>query len=127
MPTILQSFLAISLTVLAASPALSATCGPPPFGWGTTRPDATIIKNTVTIPARSGPARAVQASPTWNGSPVTPQQVREYVELTKSIPPVPTLLLVVSPAADCAEINMFRQMVNEILDCELGQCVEVSL
>jgi len=56
-----------------------------------------------------------------------PQQVREYVELTKTIPPVPTLLLVVSPAADCAEINMFRQMVNEILDCELGQCVEVSL
>ena len=103
--------------VASASPALAATCGGAPSGWKTSRPHGQVI-NTLAID---------DAKPaTWNGSPVTREQVRQYVGLTKELNPVPTLLLVVSPAADCAEVRTFRQMIDTTLDCKAGQCVEVG-
>ena len=125
---ILRTLLGISTFALAASDslALPGTCGPPPSGWGTSQPDATQVVNAVALQGQPGGARADVPRVTWNGSSVTQEQVREYVGITKTMNPVPTLLLVVSPSADCAEVRMFRQMIDETLNCESGQCVEVS-
>ena len=102
------------------------TCGAPPSGWKTFRPDATQVVNAVAIQGQHEGARADAPRLTWNGTSVTREQVREYVGITKTMNPVPTLLLIVSPSADCAQVSMFRNMIGDTLDCETGQCVEVN-
>ena len=125
---ILRTLLGISTFALvaSASPALPGTCGAPPSGWKTSRPDATQVVNAVAIQGQPEGARADAPRLTWNGTSVTQEQVREYVGITKTMNPVPTLLLIVSPSADCAQVSMFRHMIDETLDCESGQCVEVN-
>ena len=113
------SSLAIAaLTPAAASAPRSATCGSPPAGWKTSQPDKTQVVNTVAI--QKGTVL------TWNGAPVTPKQLREYVQIIDTLKPSPTLLLIVSPSADCGRVRRLRQMIQETLECESGQCVEVS-
>lgn len=115
------SLLALAaLTPAAASTASSATCGSPPAGWKTSQPNKTEVVNTIAIQKEKDTVL------TWNGASVTPKQVREYVQITKSLQPSPTLLLIVSPSADCAEVRRLRQMIQETLRCESGQCVEIG-
>ena len=108
-------------TLAPAAPlaAGQAPCGSPPFGWETTQPDSTRVFNTVGVHGKGDNVRL-----SWNGAAVTPEQVREYVELTKELKPVPTLLLTVAPSAECGEVRRLRQMIDKTLACENGQCVE---
>lgn len=96
-----------------------ATCGSPPSGWQTTQSDSTRVFNTVGV---HGEGDRVRLS--WNGAPVTPEQVREYVKITKELNPSPTLILSVAPSAECGEVRRLRQMIDQTLACEDGQCVE---
>ena len=125
---ILRTLLGVLTFTLAASASLAipATCGAPPSGWKTSRSDATQVVNALAIQGQPGGARAEAPRLTWNGSSVTQEQVREYVGITKTMNPVPTLLLIVSPSADCAQVSLFRRMIDETLDCESGQCVEIN-
>ena len=64
--------------------------------------------------------------PTWNGGTISAGQLHQYVSITKQMKPVPTLLLIVSPNADCEEVQFVRHLVDGILDCGTDQCVEVT-
>lgn len=128
----LRAFLAVSalafaaLAPAAAATAGSATCGSPPAGWKTSPPASTQVVNTVAVRGKATVPSARHLLPTWNGASVTPDQVREYVRVTTLMKPVPTLLLVVSPSADCGEVGRLRKMIDETLDCGKGQCVELG-
>lgn len=111
-------FAIATLTPAAASAPRSTTCGSPPAGWKTSQPGDTQVVNTVAI--QKGTVL------TWNGAPVTPKQLREYVQIIDTLKPSPTLLLIVSPSADCGGVRRLRQMIKETLGCERGQCVEVG-
>jgi hypothetical protein len=115
------SLLALAaLTPAAASTGRSTICGSPPTGWKTSQPNKTQVVNTVAIRKEKGTVL------TWNGASVTPRQLREYVQITKSMNPSPTLLLIVSPSAECGEVRRLREMIQETLRCENGQCVEIG-
>jgi len=115
------SLLALAaLTPAAASTARSTSCGSPSAGWKTSQPNKTQAVNTVAIQNKKGTVL------TWNGASVTAKQLREYVQITKTLRPSPTLVLIVTPSADCGEVRRLRQMIQETLRCESGQCVEVG-
>ena len=119
----------IAFGLVAASPPPPLpvwNCGPPLAGWKTFRADRTNAVNTVVL----SPADEVMTRPagaTWNGAVVTPDQVLEYTSLTRQMPPIPTLLLVVTYGTDCAIVSKYRRMIDETLNCKAtGVCVEVS-
>lgn len=115
------SLLALAaVTPAAASTARSSTCGSTPVEWKAARPPKAQVVNTVAISQGEGPVL------TWNGSSVTPKQLQEYVQIVRVLKPSPTLVLVVSPSADCGEVRRLRQMIQETLKCDSGQCVEVG-
>ena len=117
----------ISLTLITPAFADPApTCGSPPTGWETLRPDRSQVVNTIILHQKASHPHPRVFLPTWNGAPVTPEQVREYVRLTVQMKPTPTLLLVVSPFADCEQVALFRQIIDETLNCETDQCIEVA-
>ena len=105
----------------APAPRLIRNCGPPLQGWATQRDQSRIVNTFTLHPSIGGTLPA-----TWNGTPVQPEHVREYLNLFPGMKPAPTLLLVVSPQADCSQVRLYRQMVEDVLDCGGGQCVEVS-
>ena len=109
----------------AAQPS-AAACPGPPQGWSTSRPDRSQVVNTIVVYNKARGAMVRSSLPTWNGSPVHAGQLREYVGITKQMTPVPTLLLIVSPHADCDELQFVRKLVGDVLDCGTDQCVEVT-
>ena len=109
-----------------APPRVGPTCGPVPAGWITSRPDRSQIVNTIVIYDKAPGPMTRSNPPTWNGGSVNAGQLHEYVGITKQMRPVPTLLLVVSPKADCAEVQFVRKLVDDALDCGRDQCVEVA-
>ena len=115
----LPVFAIITLAIATPSIAGQATCGSTPPGWTATQPDSMRALNTVAVHGDSD-----SESLTWNGAPATHEQIRQYVEITKMLKPVPTLLLSVSPSADCDEVRRLRRMIDQTLTCENGQCVE---
>lgn len=95
----------------AAPPA----CGPALPGWRSTRTEPS-------------PSNMIQrGGALWNGSPVSVEQVREYLGLVSELKPVAPFLLVVAPNPDCKEVELYRDLANGVLDCNSGQCVEVGL
>ena len=128
-------------------PATAAgVCGPILPGWQSARDDLSRPVNVLILYDKPPPAyptvRIINGKPTepqpttpeppkppsWNGSPVTPEQVREYVSVTTQMtPPGPVFLLAVSPHADCTEVEQYRHVVQDILACSAGECVEVDL
>lgn len=128
-------------------PAMAAgVCGPILPGWQSARGDLSRPVNVLILYDKPPPAyptvRVINGKPTepqpttpvppkppsWNGSPVTPEQVREYVTITTQMtPPGPVFLLTVSPKSDCSEVDQYRRMVKQILGCSAGECVEVDL
>jgi hypothetical protein len=140
---------AIVVATLAWKPlpaTAAGVCGPILPGWQSARDDLSRPVNVLFLydkpPAAYPTVRIINGKPTepqpatpeppkppsWNGSPVTPEQVREYVSVTTQMtPPGPVFLLTVSPNADCTEVEQYRHMVKEILGCSAGECVEVDL
>lgn len=116
---------------LAAIPSISPAapaqaCPASPAGWSASRPDKSEVVNTIVIHAKA-PGLMTRASlPTWNGGVVNAGQLQQYVSITKQMNPVPTLLLVVSPHADCDEVKFVRKIVDDALDCGTDRCVEVA-
>lgn len=120
----------VALTGSIASPAPltigTPNCGPPLQEWTTTRTDRAKAVNTLVIHGKKPFSVIGRSSVTWNGASVTSEQVRKYVGVTKAMSPVPSLLLVVSPGADCTEVQLYRQIIDDALDCGSDQCVEVN-
>ena len=110
----------------SAAPPGAQACANPPSGWITSRPDKSQVVNTIVIYDKVRGPRVRSSLPTWNGSAVTAGQLHEYVGITKLMKPVPTLLLIVSPRADCEEVRFVRKIVDDALDCGTDQCVEVA-
>ncbi len=46
---------------------------------------------------------------------VTEANVREYLSVTTQMKPIPVFELVVSPGADCREVDIYRNMAKQIL------------
>ena len=140
---------AIAVAALAGKPlpaTAAGVCGPILPGWQSARDDLSRLVNVLilydktekphlVVPVINGKPTKPELTrpeppklPSWNGSPVTSQQVREYISLTaKMVPPGPVFLLTVSPDADCTEVEHYRHMAKEILGCSAGECVEVDL
>ena len=118
--------IAFGLVAAIPPPPPVWNCGPPLSGWKTFRTDKTNAVNTLVLsPANEGMTRPAGA--TWNGSGITPDEVRKYISLTTQMRPIPTLLLVVTYDTDCAIVSKYRRLIDETLDCETtGVCVEVS-
>ena len=115
------SLLALAaFTPTAASTARATTCSSPPAKWKASRPNKSVVVNTVSVSQGAGPVL------TWNGSSVTRKQLREYFQIIEALNPSPKLVLVISPSADCGEVRKLRQMIQETLRCDSGQCVEVG-
>lgn len=112
--------------VAAPAPVAARSCAAPPTGWITSRQDSSQVVNTIVIYDKTPGPMSRASLPTWNGSTVNAAQLHQYVGITKRMNPVPTLLLVVSPRADCEEVQFVRQIVDGILDCGTDQCVEVA-
>ena len=110
----------------SAAPPRTQACAGPPSGWVTSRPDKSQVVNTIVIYDKVSGPMARSSLPTWNGSVVTAGQLHEYVGITKQMRPVPTLLLIVSPRADCEEVRFVRKIVDDAMDCGTDQCVEVA-
>jgi len=113
-------FLAAVVSFGAVAQA-APTCGPPATGWAQTL----VINhgeqvNTVVIFDRG------DHSPTWNGTPISADNVREYLAMTAQMSPQPVFLLIVSPLADCHEVDTYRRMATDVLKCGSGRCVEVT-
>jgi hypothetical protein len=120
----------VAVAFLPISAAPAATCGPPSIGWEKSRGDLLRPVNVLILYDKPPPIPASLNKPivpTWNGSPVTPDQVREYLHVTTMMVPRPVFLLVISPSADCREVQLFRRIASEVLNCGPGECVEVSL
>ena len=119
-------FAALTAFPAVSSAALSNSCAAPPAGWTTSRPDKSQVVNTIVIHDKAPSPMTRSSLPTWNGAAVTAGQIHEYVGVTKQMNPVPTLLLVVSPHADCEQVKGVRKIVDDALDCGTDQCVEVA-
>ena len=88
--------------------------------WASARdPASNLPTNILTIHAGG-------AAPTWNGDPVLPQQILEYLKLIKTMQPT-FMLLVTHPNASCAEILRYRGLIEHHLGCSPGRCGEVNL
>lgn len=103
-------------------PAASANqvCPSPPPGWDKFRRDRSASANVLALYGQ-------HISPTWNGTPVSAANVRAYFSVTKQMTPQPIFILLVSPSADCTEVDTYRRMADQTLKCGLGRCVEVDL
>lgn len=101
------------------APAVHACPSAPP-GWDRFRSDRSTAVNVLALYGQ-------QTSPTWNGTSVTATDVREYLGITKQMTPQPILILLVSPTADCSEVDAYRRLADETLKCGSGRCVEVDL
>src|ERR1041385_774548 len=77
------------------------TCGPIARGWVQTRADRSRPANSLSIDGSLD-------RPTWNGAPVTPGEVRQYLSVTARMSPRPVFLLIVGPHADCGEVAAYR-------------------
>lgn len=58
------------------------------------------------------------ASVTWNGTPVDPITLRQYLDLTTTIRPVPVLITRVEPGASPAIVNRVREVIAGALKCQ---------
>jgi len=103
-------------TVKAEGPS---TCGAIASGWVQTRIDRSTPVNSLAIDG-------FQDKPTWNGTPVTPDEVRQYLTVTSQMSPQPVFVLIVGPHADCSEVAVYRRMASNILKCGHGLCVEIN-
>lgn len=93
-------------------------CGPLKAGWQASRSDPDVPVNVVVLFESGKP-------PFWNGTAVTDRQVQEYLGITAKMTPIPVLVLVVSPRADCRQVQTYRSMASRILPCGQGKCVEI--
>ena len=96
------------------------TCGPLLPGWVNTLGKGARYVNTVVLHEKG------DRRPTWNGTPVSDQEVREYLDITTRMSPQPDFQLIVSPNADCSQVDAYRRMASEILNCKSHLCVEVD-
>src|SRR5690242_547669 len=104
------AFFATALSCVAAAQA-APTCGPRLPGWDGSRVDNAQYVNTLVLYDRG------DHSPTWNGAPVNSGDVRQYLEVTKQMSPQPIFVLIISPNADCREVDTYRRMASDILKC----------
>ena len=115
----LTVFLAATPSFAFAAPA-TQTCGPPEAGWDQFRADLASPVNTLVLYDHGN------RGPTWNGTPVSAENIREYLGVTARMSPQPVFVLMISPNADCREVDAFRRMASEVLKCASHRCVEVS-
>lgn len=115
----LTFFVLLSALASIAAAQGARTCGVLAPGWAATRSDRARAVNSLAIDGS-------QDKPTWNGAPVTPDDVREYLNLTSQMSPQPVFVLVVGPHADCSEVAVYRRMATDILKCGNGLCVEIN-
>jgi len=109
---------AVSCAVAAQA---EPTCGPMATGWEQSRVNRAERVNTVVLSRRGDGWKT-----TWNGAPVPIEKVRLYLETTAQMSPQPVFVLIVSPNADCREVETYRRMASDILKCGAGRCVEVD-
>lgn len=113
-------FLALLASLDSIAEAEGAlTCGAIGPGWTQTRSDRARAVNSLAVDGYQG-------KPIWNGTPVTREDVQEYLGTTAQMSPQPVFVLIVGPHADCSEVAVYRNMANSILKCGNGLCVEVS-
>ena len=120
MRRIFSTFLLAAVPNLAMAAPSAQTCGPPAAGWEHSRKDRESPVNTVVLYDHGN------HRPTWNGGAVTTDEIRQYLGVTTQMSPQPVFVLIVSPNADCDEVDAFRRMVSEVLKCGSHHCVEVS-
>ena len=62
----------------------------------------------------------------WNGSDnVTKDNVRQYLEIITTMGPQPLMVLTYGAKAPCNEVTRARALIEEVLQCEAGECLEV--
>lgn len=64
---------------------------------------------------------------TWNGSPITETQLRQYLDITTQMSPQPVLVLSYSAQTQSTRIEAIRSVIEEILQCTPANCREVAL
>jgi hypothetical protein len=120
MGRIVSTVLLTAVPSLAAATPAAQTCGPPAAGWEHSRGDRVSPVNTVVLYDHG------HHRPTWNGATVTTDQIREYLGVTTQMSPQPVFVQIISPNADCHEVDAYRRMASEVLKCGSHPCVEVS-
>lgn len=120
MRQILLFVLLATVPAIAFAAPAPQTCGPRSAGWKQARGDRVSPVNTVVLYDHGN------HPPTWNGAAVSTENIRQYLGVTAQMSPQPIFVLIVSPNADCREVDALRRMASEVLKCGSHQCVEVS-
>lgn len=120
MRQILPFVLLATVPAIAFAAPAPQTCGPRSAGWKQARGDRVSPVNTVVLYDHGN------HPPTWNGAAVSTENIRQYLGVTAQMSPQPIFVLIVSPNADCREVDALRRMASEALKCGSHQCVEVS-
>ena len=68
---------------------------------------------------------------TWNGDPVNPQQLREYLSVAKTFNPAPFTVFDPTGSPGCEEATRLRDEINAAVGCQAdnigGGCGQGSL
>ena len=80
-----------------------------------------VVRNGGTRPAGEFNRVIVNARGVmWNSAPVDPITLRQYLDLTSTIRPVPTLITQVEPDANPTVVERVREVIRRSLACEPG-------
>lgn len=110
--------LVIAVAALAWFSSKPAVTGPL-SNWSTTTSvpsSKTLVRNRIVLDGR----RLV-----WNGSPISEQQARQYLDITKEMSPQPLLVFSASPTTSEEAKQRTRALIDEVLNCTPSLCVEV--
>ena len=61
----------------------------------------------------------------WNGTDVSENHVRQYLGIVNSMHPQPLMVLIYGEHTSCESIERARSLIDEVLQCQPGQCLEV--
>ena len=104
-----------------ASPSLGADCPNPFPNW------ATATATPERVPQMMNTIRLEGDRLVWNGQKVSEASAREYLGLIANrMNPQPLTILTYSARTSCKSVRRARLLIDEVLQCKAGECLEVA-
>ncbi|NJC05672.1 DNA-binding CsgD family transcriptional regulator [Sphingomonas kaistensis] len=114
---LLMSLIIAAVALTWAVSQNSSAEGPP--RWGQVRAASELrseVRNAVRLDG---------TSLTWNGAPITEDQLRQYLDITTQMSPQPVLVFSYSPETKSARVETVRSVIEGVLQCTPRNCREV--
>ena len=92
----------------------SVQCAASPAGWEIQSSGFVVTQAINRVDMKSN------GTVLWNGSPVSDEQIAEYITLVASMKPQSFTILSVEPGVDCKRVKMVRQIIDVGANCRRG-------